>query len=63
MDRKCCFFIGHREASREIYPALLAEVERHICELDVTQFVLGITVALTASPLRQLWRRRPNTRG
>lgn len=41
MDRKCCFFIGHREATREIYPALLAEVERHICEFGVTQFVVG----------------------
>ena len=41
MDKKCCFFIGHRDASREIYPALLAEVERHISELGVTQFVVG----------------------
>lgn len=41
MDRKCCFFIGHREATREIFPALLAEVERHIREFGVTQFVVG----------------------
>lgn len=41
MGGKYCFFIGHRDASREIYPALLAEVERHICELGVTQFVVG----------------------
>lgn len=41
MDSKCCFFIGHREASSKIYPELLAEVERHICELGVSKFIVG----------------------
>ncbi len=33
MDRKICFFIGHRDTPDAIYPALLAQVERHITEL------------------------------
>lgn len=41
MDSKCCFFIGHREASSKIYPELLAEVERLICELGVSKFIVG----------------------
>lgn len=41
MDKKSCFFIGHREASEEIYPILLAEVERHVVELGVTEFIVG----------------------
>lgn len=41
MDSKCCFFIGHREASSKIYPELLSEVERHICELGVSKFIVG----------------------
>ena len=39
--RKSCFFIGHRDAPEVIYPQLLAEVERHIAELDVTEFIVG----------------------
>ena len=41
MDRKSCFFIGHREASEEIYPELKAAVEQHITECGVTEFVVG----------------------
>ena len=41
MNKKSCFFIGHRETPEEIYPALLAEVERHITELGVTEFIVG----------------------
>ena len=33
--KKTCFFIGHRDAPDTIYPALLAEVERHITEFGV----------------------------
>lgn len=39
--RKSCFFIGHRDAPEAIYPQLLAEVERHIVELGVTEFIVG----------------------
>ena len=39
--KKTCFFIGHRDASDTIYPALLAEVGRHIAELGVGEFIVG----------------------
>lgn len=38
---KSCFFIGHRDVNAEIYPALLAEVERHVTEHGVTDFFVG----------------------
>ncbi len=38
---KSCFFIGHREASVEILPALKAVVETHITEYGVTEFIVG----------------------
>ncbi len=36
-----CFFIGHREAPDSLFPILAAEVERHITECGVTDFVVG----------------------
>ncbi|OUP26188.1 hypothetical protein [Faecalibacterium sp. An192] len=39
--KKTCFFIGHRDAPDTIYPALLAEVERHITEFGVGEFIVG----------------------
>ena len=36
-----CFFIGHRETSERVLPALIQEVERHITEYGVTEFVVG----------------------
>ena len=41
MKGKSCFFIGHREAFEEIYPALYAAVEQHIVEYGVTEFIVG----------------------
>lgn len=38
---KTCFFIGHREAGEEIFPALVQSVERHIMEYGVTDFLMG----------------------
>lgn len=38
---KSCFFIGHREASSEILPALRNTVEQHIVEYGVTEFIVG----------------------
>lgn len=38
---KSCFFIGHREASVEILPALRDAVEQHIVEYGVTEFIVG----------------------
>ena len=36
-----CFFIGHREAPDTLLDELSAEVERHITEYGVTEFVVG----------------------
>ena len=36
-----CFFIGHREAPETLMGELTAEVERHINEYGVTDFVVG----------------------
>jgi len=41
MSQKRCFFIGHRETSEEIYPALYKAVEKHITEYGVTEFIVG----------------------
>lgn len=38
---KSCFFIGHREASSEIRPALAEVIEQHIVEYGVTEFIVG----------------------
>lgn len=36
-----CFFIGHREAPEHLIPKLSAEIERHITECNVTDFIVG----------------------
>ena len=41
LESKSCFFIGHRDANAEIYPVLLAEVERHVTEYGVKDFFVG----------------------
>ena len=41
MDKKRCFLIGHHDAPESIYPALQREIERHITELEVTEFIVG----------------------
>lgn len=41
MKGKRCFFIGHRETSTELLPALEEAIERHIIEYDVTEFIVG----------------------
>ena len=38
---KSCFFIGHREASPEMLPALIEKVEQHIAEYSVAEFIVG----------------------
>ena len=38
---KSCFFIGHREASEEIFPELTETVEHHIVDYGVTEFIVG----------------------
>ncbi len=41
MDRKSCFFIGHRETGEEVYPELQAAIEQHIVAYGVTEFIVG----------------------
>ena len=41
MEYRRCFFIGHREASEEILPALTQAIEQHISEYGVTDFIVG----------------------
>lgn len=41
MSGKNCFFIGHRDASEEIFPLLYAAVEKHIICYGVTEFIAG----------------------
>lgn len=36
-----CFFIGHRDAKDDLLPELVIEVERHIKNYGVTEFVVG----------------------
>ena len=38
---KSCFFIGHREASEDIFPKLMEAVENHIVDYGVTEFIVG----------------------
>ena len=38
---KSCFFIGHRESSSDIFPALSEAIELHILEFGVTEFIVG----------------------
>lgn len=58
-----CFFIGHRDAKDSLLPALAAEVERHITDYGVTEFVVGRYGrfdALAAQTVRQAKERHPN---
>ena len=41
MNNKSCFFIGHREASTEILPALESAIAQHISEYGVTEIIVG----------------------
>lgn len=41
MMGKTCFFIGHRDAPADLYPALLQTVEQHIVQCGVTDFIVG----------------------
>lgn len=38
---KSCFFIGHRDAGEALYPLIVGEVERHIIEYGVNEFIVG----------------------
>lgn len=38
---KSCFFIGHRDAPSDIFPALSEAVQKHILCHGVTEFIVG----------------------
>lgn len=59
---KTCFFIGHRETGERILPALAQEIERHVTEYGVTEFVVGHYGGfdrLAASAVREAKKRHP----
>ena len=65
MGGKSCLFIGHREASEEIYPVLYAAVEQHIVEYGVTEFIVGHYGGfdrLAASAVKEAKRFYPEVR-
>ena len=60
---KSCFFIGHREASEEIYPALSAQVQRHYTHLGVREFIVGHYGGfdrLAAKAVKELKKQHPD---
>lgn len=59
---RTCFFIGHREAPDSLLSQLSAEIERHITEYGVTEFVVGKYGhfdALTAKCVKVAKKRHP----
>lgn len=41
MQKKRCFFIGHRDVFHEVYPLLYDAVETHIIKYNITEFIVG----------------------
>lgn len=55
-----CFFIGHGDASRRVFPPLLECVERHIVSYGVSEFIVGHYGAfdsMAAAAVRELKRK------
>ena len=62
MNRKSCFFIGHREADERLLPELIAAVERLITEEQVSCFYVGSYGGfdrIAASAVKQAKRHHP----
>lgn len=62
---KICFFIGHRDASDNLLPTLIAEVERHVVEYGVDEFVVGRYGnfdAMAGKAVKAVKERHPNVR-
>lgn len=60
-----CFFIGHRDAKDSLLPELLNEVERHITDCGVTEFVVGCYGrfdGLAAQAVKLAKEQHPNIR-
>lgn len=61
-EKKSCFFIGHRDAPDDIYPALETAVEQHIVEYGVLDFIAGNHGrfdALVARAVQTVKKRHP----
>ena len=58
---KSCFFIGHREAGGDVFPALSEAVEHHITEHGVTDFYVGFD-GLAAQAVKEARERHPEIR-
>lgn len=59
---KRCFLMGHRDADHGLKDKLAAEIERHITELGVTEFLVGNHGAfdrLAAAALGEAKQRHP----
>lgn len=41
MKDKRCFFVGHRNAPKSIYPNIVSTIEKLIVENDVKEFIVG----------------------
>ncbi len=62
MPTKKCFFIGHRDTPETLRSALTAEIERHITEYGVTEFLVGYHGAfdrMAAGELAKAKKRHP----
>lgn len=60
-----CFFIGHREAGKDVLPALSEAVERHITDYGVTDFFVGHYGGfdgLAAQAVKEARERHPEIR-
>lgn len=65
MQEKLCFLIGHREADAALYDVLYREIERHIREKGVTDFLVGHYGGfdrLAVRVLQNIRQRYPQTR-
>ena len=57
-----CFFIGHRDAGEAVFPLLEGEIERHIVEYGVEEFIVGRHGrfdGMAARAVKQLKKRYP----
>ena len=65
MQKKLCFLIGHRETDAALYDVLYREIERHIREMGVTDFLVGHYGGfdrLAVRVLQNIRQRYPQTR-
>ncbi len=63
MERKTCFFIGHRDAPAELLTLILRAVEQHITEYGVSEFIVGHYGrfdALAARAVREKKKQHPD---